>query len=259
MHAGALHADAAAHGVDAVVIRLHGHLGALAGHTHYVLDGNQAVVNFRHLGFEEAFQEDRRSAAEDDGGVVVAHFHLQYHGAHRVALAEAVARNLFGFGQDQLYLLLVEDKDLFVPRLIDLAHNHLAHFLLIFLEDQRLLVVLNLAHEVLADGQNLAAAEVVHIDRFGEFLAHFKIGLYLDGLAVGNLHVLILHGSVLDDGAVAENFQVALVDVHDDVEILVGAEALGQCRAEHLFEDVHQSLAVYVLQFFEFREGINQL
>ena len=58
MDAGALHTDTGADGVDAVVVRLNGDFGALAGFADDFLDGDEAVVNLGHFSFEEALQED---------------------------------------------------------------------------------------------------------------------------------------------------------------------------------------------------------
>ena len=60
--AAALHAHAGAYWIDAVVVALHGHLGALTGLAHDALDGDQAVGHFGHLLFKQLGQEFRRRA-----------------------------------------------------------------------------------------------------------------------------------------------------------------------------------------------------
>ena len=259
MDAVALHTHARAHGVDAVVIRLDGHFSPLAGHTHNVAYGDETVVDLRYLGLEQTLQEYGRSTRQDDDGVVVLQFHLEHDGAHRVALAEAVGGYLLALGQHQLYLLLVEHQYLLVPRLVDLANDYLAHFVLVFLEDERLLIVLNLAHQVLVYGQNLAAAELAQRHGLRKVLADLEVRFYLDSFGILNLAFAVCQFAVLDDKAVAVNLPVALVNVDNDVEVVVRAVFLGKGGAEHLFKDVHQSLTVNVLEIFKFRKGINKV
>ena len=259
MNTGALDTHTGAYRVDAVVIRLHGNLGTLTGDTDNIADSDKSVVNLRHLGLEQTLQEDGRSAGQHNDWIVVAHLHLQHHSTHRIALAETVGRYLLGLGEHQFYLLLVENQNFLVPGLIDLAYHYLTHFLFVLLEDQRLLVVLNLAYEVLTDGQNLAATEIRHIDGFRELFAHLKVGFNLDGIAVGDFQILILHSAVFNDGAVAENLQVTLVNIHNDIEVVLGAIAFGQGGTENLLKDVHQCLAVYVFKLFKFLKRIYQI
>ena len=57
MHAATLHTYAGAHGIDALIVALHSHLCTLAWHTGNLLDGDQAVVDFGHLGLKEALKE----------------------------------------------------------------------------------------------------------------------------------------------------------------------------------------------------------
>ena len=60
------HTDTSANGVDAVVIGLHSHLGTLARLADNLLDGDEAVVNLGHLGFEQTLQENLGSTRKRD-------------------------------------------------------------------------------------------------------------------------------------------------------------------------------------------------
>ena len=159
MYAVTLDTHAGAHRVDTVVVGFDGDFGAFARDTDDVADGDKAVVDFRHFGFEQTFEENRRGAGEDDDGVVVFQFNFKDDGAYGVALAEVVGGNLFAFGQYELDFFFVEDENLFVPGLIYLANNDFTNFVFVFLENKRLLVVLYLAHEVLVYGKDFATAE----------------------------------------------------------------------------------------------------
>ena len=54
---GAFHADAGADGIDTVVVRLNGDLGALTRFTDDLLNGDQAVEDLGDLGFEQTLQK----------------------------------------------------------------------------------------------------------------------------------------------------------------------------------------------------------
>ena len=259
MDAGALDTDAGAHGVDAVVVGFNGDFGAFAGDAHDVADGDKAIIDFGNLGLEQALKEDGGGAWKDNHGVVVSHFDFQHHGAHGVTLAETVAGDLLGFRQHKLNLFFVKNQDFLIPGLIDLTHDDFADSLFVFLEYERLLIVLNFAHQILADGQDFAAAKVWHVDGLWQFLANLKVRLNFYCIAIGDLQILVFDFAIFNNGAVAEYFQVTFVNVDNDIEIVFGAITLWQRGTENFFENMHQRLAVYVLEFFKFRKGINQV
>jgi len=170
-----------------------------------------------------------------------------------------VGRDLLAFWEDEFYFFFVEDEDFFVPGLIDFADDYFADFVFVFLEDEGFFVVLDFAYEVLVNGEYFAAAEFAERYGFGEVFAHFEVGFDLNGLRIFDFAFVVGELAVLDDVAVAVDFEVAFVDVHDDVEVVVGAVAFGECGAEHLFEDMHERFTVNVLVVFKFREGINKV
>ncbi len=112
MDAGALDAHTCSHGVDAVVIALHGHLGALAGDAGYGADVDKAVVDFGHFELEEAAQEILARARHCDFGVVVFIVDLLDNGAYCLAFAEEVAGDSLVAGEEQLVFLIVEQQGL---------------------------------------------------------------------------------------------------------------------------------------------------
>ena len=125
MHTASLHAHAGSHRVDAVVIALHGYLGTFSRHACNLAYRDQAVMYFRHLGFQQTLQKDGRGTAQDNLGIVVRIVHL--------TLAVKVGRYLFRLGQYQFVALVVYAKHLFFPYLIYLRAHDLAHTVLILI------------------------------------------------------------------------------------------------------------------------------
>jgi energy-coupling factor transport system ATP-binding protein len=62
---------------------------------------------------------------------------------------------------------------------------------------------------------------------------------------------------VFNHGAVVVDFEVTLVNIHDDVDEVgsVAIELLVQHATEHILDDAHHGFAVDVLEFLEFRES----
>ena len=259
MHAASLHAHAGSHGVDALVVTLHGHLGSLARHAGYALDGDEAVVDFGHLSLEQPLQEHGAGAREDNLGVVVLVVHPQDDGTDGLALAVLVGRYLLRFGQDELVALVVDDEHLAFPHLIHFAAHHLSHTVFVLVVERVVFQFQNLGGQGLPKGKDGSASELLEVDHFAYFLAHLVVVFYLLGVGQAYLLVLVGHLAVFHDGAVAVDFQVALVGVHDDVEVLITAEYLGNHAAEALFEHAHERGAVNVLGFLELFERFDHI
>ena len=62
--------------------------------------------------------------------------------------------------------------------------------------------------------------------------------------------------TVLDNDTITVNLKVALVWVHNHVEVLIATEHLGQHIAETLFEHAYQRSAIDVLCLFELLKGL---
>ena len=241
--AGTLHADAGADRVDAVVIGLHGHLGALARDADDLLHGDQAVVDLRNLHLEELhleqlLEEGVGGAGQDDvRRRVVLHLHALDDGADGVVLLEALARDLLGLGHAELVAVLVEDEDLVLPGLVHLAGEDLAHLAGVLLEDIGLLDVHDPALQVLADVQDAAAAEGGEAELAGVGVADLVV--VVTGLG-GDLFHGDLRGGILDflhHLEVLVDLAVALVHVDDHVEVVGAAVGLGELGEEHILQD----------------------
>ena len=258
MDTAALHTDAGADGVDAVVERLDKHFGSLARGAHHVADGDEALHNLGNL-VHQTLQEHRGGSRNDDARGGRLHFHAGHDGLERVALLVAVGRDLLRLGQHQLHAILVQHKDLLAPHLVDLAGDDLADAVLIFLVDDIFLVLQNLGTQVLAKSQNLAAREIGQLDVFHLLFPDLEVRLNLDGVRQGNLRALVLHLAVLDDFQGVLDLQVTTVHVHDDVELRVRSVFFDQSGAKHIFQNVHQSLTIYALGFLEFSKGVDKI
>ena len=224
-----------------------------------ILDGDQAVEDLGNLLFEQPLEELVGRARENDARLVVVHLDRLDDGLDRVALAVEVVGNLLGLGKDQLVLLVVEDEHLPLPDLIDFARHDLADLLRVLLVEAGLLQVEDARGEVLPQRQHRAAAERRELDLVGVFVADL-VGR-VDGLHLrhGDLHVGILHGAVLHDGPVAPDFEVALLGVDDDVEILVRFVLFLKRVAEDVLQYADHRRFVDVLQLFELGKVADQI
>ncbi len=139
-----LDTHACADGVDAIVEALDGDFGAFARDAGHGADADQAVVDFRHLKFEEAAKEILVGARHGDLGVVVVVVHIGDDGADGLTLAEEIAGDGLVFGQKQLVFLIVEQEGLTRPCLVDLAGHQFPFQVFEFLVDGLFLKLENL-------------------------------------------------------------------------------------------------------------------
>ena len=254
-----LHADACTDGVDAVVVGFDRDLGPLAGDADDFLDGDQTVGNLGNLLLEQTFEELAGCAREDDAGLVVVHLDRLDDGFDGVALAIEIVGNLLAFGENQLVLVVVENQHLLFPDLVNLAGDDFADFLGILLVKVGLFEVEDARSEVLPERQDGTAPERRELDFIGILVADLVGGV--DGLDLrnGDLRIGILDGSVLDDRAVAPDFEVALLGVDDDVEILVALVLLLQGVAEDVLQHADHGGLVDVLQLLELGEVADKI
>ena len=179
--------------------------------------------------------------------------------ADGVALAVEIVGYLLRLGQNQLVLLVVENQHLFFPYLINFAGDDLADLFRILLVKAGLLQIENARGEVLAQRQHGATAERGEFDLVGVFVSNLVGGV--DGLDLrdGNLCVGVFDGVVLDDRAVAPDFEVAFLGVDDDVEILVRFILFLQRVAEDVLQHADHRRLVDVLQLFEFGKVADEI
>src|SRR5690606_28704524 len=244
---GALHADAGADGVDAVVVADDGDLRAVARLAHDGLDLDDAVVDLGHLELEEPLDEHRRRPADHDlrAGAGVADDLLD-DGPEHVALPVAVLVDLALLREHQLGLV-VDDEDLLPAGLVDLPDDDLADELGVLPVDVLLLDVADLLAERLERRLHGAPPEVVDGDGLGHLVPDLVVLVDGEGVALLDLGHGVLEVVVLDDLADVDDLDVAVVGVEDDLEVVVGAVALLDHGAEDVLDDDLERVAVDVI------------
>ena len=216
-----LYADACSYGVDAVVVALYGDFRALTGDACHGLDRDESIVDFGHFLLEQAAQEPVVGAADDHLGVVVGVVDALNDGPHDVALVEEVARYLLLLRHYELVLLLVDEQHLLLPDLMYLSGDDFALELAEFGVDCVFLQVEYLRLQGLTEVEDGAASELLEIQALGDVFAYFSLGVYLAGLGESDLFLRVVDVIVGHHHEVLVNLAVALVGVHDDVEVLV--------------------------------------
>ena len=259
MNTASADTHAGSHRVDALVVAFHRNLGTLARHTRDALDRNQTVVDFRHLGFEQALQEHRTCARKDNLRVVVLVVHAQDDRTHGLTLTILVRRNLLCLRQYHLVVLIVNEQHLALPDLINLARDNLSHAVLILVIQRVVFQFQNLRSQRLAQVQDSTAAKLGKFDRLRHILAHLIVMFNLLRLAQRDFLVLVLHLAICHNNTVAINLKVALVGIHDNIEVLVTTEDLGNYVTETLLQHAHKCSAVDILRILEFLHGLNHV
>ena len=176
MHTATLHADTSSHGIDTVVVALHGHLGSLSRHAGHAADGDETVRDFGHFGLKESFEEHGAGTAENDPGVVVLVVYPEYDCPDGLTLAVVVVGNLLALGQVKFVALVINEEHLTLPGLVYLTTDHLAHLLLVFVVERVMLQFENLGGECLPEVQDGAASELPEVHILTHFLADFIVG-----------------------------------------------------------------------------------
>ena len=150
MYPGTLDAYACADGVDAVVVRLHGHLGSFARFAGHGTDSDQTVVDFRYFLLEQTAHEAFIGAAQDYFGVIIIIVYAFHYGAHYVALMEEIAGNLLLLRHQQVIVLIIDQEHLAFPDLMHLGRYEFTFLLLELIENRILLQVCDFSLQSLA-------------------------------------------------------------------------------------------------------------
>ena len=232
MDTASLDSDAGTDRIDALVVALDCYFGTFAWFAGHILDGDEAVVYLGNLQLEKPAQEARVGAGDDYLGVVVGVVDTFHDGAYHVALVEEVTGNLLLFRQDQLVLVLVNEKHLALPYLMDFGSDDFSFYLFEFGIDSIFLEVEDLRLQGLTEIKDGAASEFLEKYLFGHFLSYLAFRVDLACLRKTDLHVFVLDFSVGNHLEVLVDLAVSLVGVHDDVEVLVRAELLCKHVAE---------------------------
>src|SRR6185369_14268382 len=110
LHAHTLHADAGADAIDVAVAAGNGDLGALAGFARAAFDDHGVVVNLGHFLFEQSHHQFRRSARNNDAGVLAGLVDALDDRRNAVAHAEAFELRLLFLKQPRFRLAHADDQ-----------------------------------------------------------------------------------------------------------------------------------------------------
>ena len=102
-------ADARTDGIDVGVVRPHRDLGAVARLPGHSLELHHAVADLRHLQLEEALDQARVGAADDDLGALGGLAHLDDVGLEAGVAVVVLVGHLLGLGQQGLHPAQVEE------------------------------------------------------------------------------------------------------------------------------------------------------
>src|SRR5690606_3099321 len=227
------HTHAGAHRVDAVVVRLHRHLGALTRNPHNLAYRDQAVLDLRHLLLKQFFEKQFVRPRQDHHRVGVAHFHALDHPAHHVSFPEKIPPYHLRPGQHQLIARgVVDDQHLPLEHLVHLAQYDIADARRVALEHPVLFQLHDPRYQRLARSHNRTAAKIFQEKLLVALLPHFVVRLDRLRLRYRDLLAVIRHLTVRHDLSHTPHFQVTLLRVYDDVKILVRPKLLADQRPE---------------------------
>ena len=176
LHAGSLHADARAHGVDVPVPGAHGDLGAEAGLPRHAEDGDHPLVDLGDLLLEELEDHPRVGPGEKDLRTPGRLADVLDVGPDPVALAVPLAGNLLRRGHDRLGLPEVDDEAVALVPLHDAVQDLPlpADELVV---DDLALRVLHLLHDDLARRLGGDPPEILGAQPLAEAVAHLRLGV----------------------------------------------------------------------------------
>ena len=157
----------------------------------------------------------------------------------------------------ELITLIVHQEHLTLPDLVHLTADHGVHLVLVLLIERVMLKLQNLRGQCLTEVQDGTAAELSKLHFLTHFLANLIVGLDFLCISQGYLLVLVLHITIGHHDTVTVNLEVALVWVHNHIEVLVRAKQLSDNIAEAFLQHAHQCCTVNVLGLFKFLKGLD--
>src|SRR5690625_1046659 len=242
--ADALHADACADRVDALIVADDSNLGPISRLTNNPLDLDDTVVNLGHLELKQTLHKDGVGATDDHlrtrTGLTP---HLFHHGPQHVSFAVAVFINLL-FARENELRLIVDDQYLSPPDLINLADDDLADNLGILLKNVFLLDVANALAKGLPRRHYGSPPEVGYAHFAGNFV--FDVEIFVDQLRFGDLDLSyrILEIVIRHHFLNMQDLDIAVIRVKDDLKRIVCAISFTDHGTEDVFHDHLKRIAV---------------
>ena len=244
--ARAAHADARALRIEPRVVRLHRDLGADAGVARGGLDLDQPLLDLRHFELEQAHQELRRDARQDELRALGRAVDLGHVGADAVADAQHFLRDQLVARDHALDAARLDDHVAALDAL-DGAGQQVVLALEEVVQDLLALGVADLLQDHLLRRLRADAAELDRLERLLDHVAELQLRIALRGVGDRELVRRLLVLLVGHDRPAPERLVVAglAVDRHARVD-LVGEALLGR-RGERRLERREHDFLRHVL------------
>ena len=237
----AAHADAGAHGIDLFIGAVDGDLGAVAGLAGDALDLDGAVGDLADLDLEEAADEIRMAAGEDDLRAARGVLDGDDVGAKAVADVVILRLHALAGGHDGLEFAEVHD-DVRALEPADGAIDDLAGAVLELVVDHLLLDLADALHHGLLGGLGGDAAEIARGDLHVNELTDLGVGLELLGLGLGDLVEFV--ANPIDDLELGHGLDLAGLRVDLDTEVIGGADGLLGGGKQSVRDGLNEDLAL---------------
>ena len=163
-----------------------------------------------------------------------------------------LTRNLLVLRQSEFVAVLIEDKHLLGPCLVNFTGEDFADLVRVFVIEVGFLYIHDSSLKILADIEDSTSSEIFELHLSGKCLAEFVVVAVIVDLLQRNLGVGVLH--ILHNLQVLVDLAVSLVDIDDDVEVVSRAESLGKLCHENILEHTHHYRAVNMLFVLEKRK-----
>jgi len=257
MYTRTFHTHASSYRIDTIVIRFNGNFSTLSRNTGNRSYQNQTVVNFGHFELEKTAKKFIGRAGYQNFRIVVLVIDFQHDSPHGLTLPVKIRRYLFGFRQQQLITVVIDQQHLLFPNLVNFGTYQFAYFIFISIVYGIFLQIENLRSQCLAQVQNSSTTEFLEMHLVGHLLADLEIGVGFPSFRQRNLQITVGHRSVFHNLTVTPYFEIPLRRIHDYIEVFIGPEHLCQYVAERFFQHTNHRSYFDVLQLFELCKGID--
>ena len=166
---------------------------------------------------------------------------------------------MFLFWKKHFVFILIQNKHLFFPNLINITRHYLTDNISIFLIKSLFLKFKNTRSQSLTKIENGTTTKAQKLHFINHLFSHFIVFIYLLSCTKCNLHTFIFQFIILYDCACTKNFAVASLRVDNHVIVLISSIHLSNHATERIFQDSNQCRTINRLQIFEFRKGLNKI
>ena len=252
-----LHANTSSNWVDTLIKAFNSNLCAFSRKASNTTDSDQALCNLRNFSLQQTLQESRSCTAQDNLRIIVIIINAVDDCTNGLALTIHIARNLLCLRQDKFIVLIVYDKYLTLPNLVNFTRNDLSYTILVLIEKRIVFQLKNLRSQSLAKSQDSTATKLIEINLLTYILTYLVVRLNLARLSKCYFLIFVLYFAVSNNNTIAIDLEIALVRVNDNIEILITTENLSKNVAETFLQHTYQCSTVDILGFFKLAECIN--